>query len=99
MNIGMSARKRRINAVSKYGVLDFLLESLIYEDEINIDEYLYTVSEYRHVSQQNIEGMKVVLPVLKNYQTPFTLVNCKMSANESVAAEEKIYILKAHIMR
>lgn len=46
------------------------MESLIYEDEINIDEYLYTVSEYRHVSQQNIEGMKMVLPVLKNYQTP-----------------------------
>lgn len=171
------------DAVSKYGVLDFLLESPVYEDEINIDEYLYTVSEYCHVSQsggeiyivpalgqvcqnnadlyrknlmrfdmntpaykenvtpidhllmktdaflnpdyilidtrsglhqiggmtlarysdmavlffygsqQNVEGMKMVLPVLKNYQTPFTLINCKVPANESVAAEEKnIYI-------
>lgn len=172
-----------VDAVSKYGVLDFLLESPIYGDEINIDEYLYTVSEYCRVSQsggeiyivpalgqvcqnnadlykknlmrfdmnipaykenvtpidhllmkidaflnpdyilidtrsglhqiggmtlarysdmamlffygsqQNVEGMKMVLPVLKNYQTPFTLINCKVPANENVAAEERnIYI-------
>lgn len=165
--------------ISQYGVLDFLLESYVYSNEINIDEYVYTVSEYCHVNQeggeiyivpalgqvckknielyrknlmrfdlnvpiykenetpidrllkkidvflkpdyifidtrsgiheiggmtltkysdmailfffgsrQNIDGMKMVLPVLKKFQTPFTLVNCKVPINEAVAEEEK----------
>lgn len=173
------------DAISQYGVLDFLLESQIYRDDINIDEYVYTVSDYCHVSQdggdiyivpalgqicrenaelyrknlmrldlnvpayreettpfdfllkkvdsflhpdyifidtrsglhqiggitlarysdmavlffygshQNAEGMKMVLPVLKNYATPFTLVNCKVPANEGAASEEKKIYLEA----
>lgn len=169
--------------ISKYGVLDFLIESQVYGNEVNIDEYLYTVSEYCHVSQeggelyvvpalgqvcrndvelyrknlmrfdlnipeyreavtpidvlltkvdsfltpdyilidtrsglhqiggitlsrysdmavlffygsqQNAEGMKMVFPVLKHYEIPFTLVNCKIPANENVAqVEKKIYL-------
>ena len=50
------------NAVSKYGVLDFLLESPVYNEEIKIDEYLYTVSDYCHVSQDG--GELYVVPAL-----------------------------------
>lgn len=173
--------------ISKYGVLDFLIESASYEEKINIDEYLYTVSDYCHVSQdggaiyvvpalgqvcrenvelyrknlmrfdlnvpaytekhtpidtllekvdaflepdyilidtrsglhqmggitlarysdmavlffygsqQNAEGMKMVLPVLKQCGVPFTLVNSKVPANEEVAAvEKKIFLEGSH---
>lgn len=170
-------------ALSRYGILDFFLESNIYPEEINIDEYLYPVSEYCHVNQfggeiyilpavgmaaqddveayrknlmrfdmdvpayeeektpvdvllskidsflkpdyifidtrsgihqiggitltrysdlallffygsrQNIEGMRMTLPILKSSNTPFLLVNSKVPVNESLAQiEKKIYI-------
>ena len=39
------------DAMSRYGLLDFLLESHVYETEANVDEYMYPVGEYCHVNQ------------------------------------------------
>ncbi len=171
------------DALSQYGILDFLVESNVYQEEINIDEYLYPVGEYCHVNQyggeiyilpavgtaaqndvesyrknlmrfdmdvpayeeektpidmllskidsflkpdyifidtrsgihqiggitltrysdlallffygsrQNIDGMRMTLPVLKSSGTPFLLINSKVPVNESLAQiEKKIYI-------
>ena len=38
------------DAMSRYGLLDFLLESHVYETEANVDEYMYPVGEYCHVN-------------------------------------------------
>ncbi len=43
------------DTVSKYGVLDYLIESNTYDSEIRIDEYLYPVSDYCRVSQEGGE--------------------------------------------
>lgn len=174
-------------ALSQYGLLDFLVESNVYEQEINIDEYLYPVSEYCHVNQyggeiyilpavgtaaqsnmdiyrknlmrfdmnvpayeedltpidmllskidtflkpdyifidtrsgihqiggitltrysdlallffygsrQNVEGMRMTLPTLKNSGTAFLLINSKVPVNETLAQiEKKIYIEGAY---
>ena len=170
-------------ALSQYGILDFFVESNVYLEEINIDEYLYPVGEYCRVNQyggeiyilpavgmamqndiesyrknlmrfdmdipayeeektpidallskidsflnpdyifidtrsgihqiggitltrysdlallffygskQNIEGMRMTLPILKCCGTPFLLINSKVPVNESLAQiEKKIYI-------
>lgn len=165
--------------MSNYGLLDYLIESSVYGEKLQIDEYLYPVSDYCQVSQaggeisvipaygkvvgenaelyrkclmrfnldmpaymesctpidgllrkidafirpdyifidtrsglhqiggitlarysdmavlffygsqQNIEGMKMVFPILKSNGTPFVLVNSRVPANEEVAAIEK----------
>lgn len=38
-------------SVSQYGLLDYLIESSVYENELQIDEYMYPVSDYCHVNQ------------------------------------------------
>ncbi|MCM1037792.1 MAG: AAA family ATPase [Ruminococcus sp.] len=174
-------------SVSQYGILDYLIESGVYESDIQIDEYMYPVSDYCHVDQaggeiyvipaygkvvdddpklyrkclmrfnldmpvymerstpidgllkkidafvkpdyifidtrsglhqiggitlsryadmavlffygsrQNVEGMKMVLPILKSNETPFVLINSKVPANDEVAAiERRIYLEGAY---
>lgn len=174
-------------SISQYGLLDYLIESSVYKDELQIDEYMYPVSDYCHVnqaggeiyvipaygkvvddeaelyrkclmrfnldmpaymegstpidgllqkvdafikpdyifidtrsglhqiggitlsrysdmavlffygSQQNVEGMKMVLPTLKSNGTPFVLVNSKVPANDEVAEiERRIYLEGAY---
>ncbi len=174
-------------ALSQYGLLDFFVESNVYPENINIDEYLYPVSEYCRVNQyggevyilpavgmaarndvdsyrknlmrfdmdvpaydeektpidvllmkidsflkpdyifidtrsgihqiggitltrysdlavmffygsrQNLEGMRMTLPVLKRSETPFLLVNSKVPVNESLAQiEKRLYIEGAY---
>lgn len=176
------------DALSRYGILDFLVESNVYQEEINIDEYLYPVGEYCRVNQyggeiyilpavgiaaqndidiyrknlmrfdmdvpayeeektpidvlllkidsflkpdyifidtrsgihqiggitltrysdlallffygsrQNIEGMRMTLPILKSSGTPFLLINSKVPVNESLAQiEKKMYIEGAYL--
>ena len=172
-------------SISQYGALDFLIENGVYGDDLQIDEYLYPVSDYCAVSQeggeiyvlpaygkivqkdselyrkclmrfnldmptymgentpidellkkidvfikpdyifidtrsglhqiggitlsrysdmavlffygsqQNAEGMKMVLPILKKNGTPFVLVNSKVPANDEVAEVEKRIYLEA----
>ena len=41
--------------MSKYGLLDFLLESNVYEAAVNVDEYMYPVGEYCYVNQNGGE--------------------------------------------
>lgn len=166
-------------AMSQYGLLDFLIESNVYEEEINIDEYVYPVGEYCKANQmggdiyimpaygkvtheksdmyrkslmrfdldlpayeekytpidallvkldkflnpnfifidtrsgihqiggmtltrysdlallffygskQNIEGMKMTIPILKSNEIPFILINSKVPVNEELAELEK----------
>ena len=38
-------------SMSQYGLLDFLLESNVYDMEIKIDEYIYPVGDYCHVDK------------------------------------------------
>ena len=38
-------------SISQYGLLDYLIESSVYENELQIDEYMYPVSDYCHVNQ------------------------------------------------
>lgn len=174
-------------ALSQYGILDFLLESNAYSENINIDEYLYPVGEYCHInqyggeiyilpavgmaarndvecyrknlmrfdmdvpayeeettpidtllmkidsflkpdyifidtrsgihqiggitltrysdlallffygSQQNIEGMRMTIPILKSSDTDFLLINSKVPVNEALAQmEKKVYIEGAY---
>lgn len=174
-------------ALSQYGILDFFVESNVYLEEINIDEYLYPVGEYCRVNQyggeiyilpavgmtshndvesyrknlmrfdmdvpayeeemtpidtllskidsflkpdyifidtrsgihqiggitltrysdlallffygsrQNIDGMRMTLPILKSSATPFLLINSKVPVNESLAQiEKKMYIEGAY---
>ena len=174
-------------ALSQYGILDFFVESNAYQEDINIDEYLYPVSEYCRVNQyggeiyilpavgtaaqndieiyrknlmrfdmdvpayeeeetpidmllskidvflkpdyifidtrsgihqiggitltrysdlallffygsrQNIEGMRMTLPILKSSGTPFLLINSKVPVNEALAQiEKKMYIEGAY---
>lgn len=48
-------------------------------------------------SRQNIEGMRMTLPVLKSSNTPFLLINSKVPVNESLAQiEKKMYIEGAY---
>ncbi|MCI8960510.1 MAG: AAA family ATPase [Lachnospiraceae bacterium] len=48
-------------------------------------------------SRQNIDGMRMTLPILKSSGTPFLLVNSKVPVNESLAQmEKKIYIEGAY---
>lgn len=175
------------DSVSQYGLLDYLIESSVYGAELQIDEYMYPVSDYCHVnqaggeiyvipaygkvvnndaelyrkclmrfnldmpaymgrstpidgllqkidafikpdyifidtrsglhqiggitlsrysdmavlffygSQQNVEGMKMVFPILKSNGTPFVLINSKVPANDEVAAiEKRIYLEGAY---
>lgn len=174
-------------SISQYGLLDYLVESSVCGNELQIDEYMYPVSDYCHVnqaggeiyvipaygkivendvelyrkclmrfnldmpvymekstpidgllkkidafikpdyifidtrsglhqiggitlsrysdmavlffygSQQNVEGMKMVLPILKSNGTPFVLINSKVPANDEVAAiEKRIYLEGAY---
>lgn len=174
-------------STSQYGLLDYLIESSVYGDELQIDEYMYPVSDYCHVNQvggeiyvipaygkvvdhdadlyrkclmrfnldmpvymgnstpldgllykidafikpdyifidtrsglhqiggitlsrysdmavlffygsrQNVEGMKMVFPILKRNGTPFVLINSKVPANDEVAAiERRIYLEGAY---
>ncbi len=46
--------------MSQYGLLDFLLESNVYNSEIKIDEYIYSVGDYCHVDKAG--GEIYVLP-------------------------------------
>lgn len=173
--------------ISQYGLLDYLVESSVCGNELQIDEYMYPVSDYCHVNQaggeiyvipaygkivendvelyrkclmrfnldmpvymgkstpidgllkkidafikpdyifidtrsglhqiggitlsrysdmavlffygsrQNVEGMKMVLPILKSNGTPFVLINSKVPANDEVAAiEKRIYLEGAY---
>lgn len=173
--------------LSQYGLLDFFVESNVYPEDINIDEYLFPVGEYCRVTQyggeiyilpavgraaqddpeayrrnlmrfdmdvpayeeertpidillskidsflkpdyifidtrsgihqiggitltrysdlallffygsrQNIEGMRMTLPVLKSSNTPFLLINSKVPVNDSLAQiEKKIHIEGAY---
>ncbi|MCM1283653.1 MAG: AAA family ATPase [Muribaculaceae bacterium] len=50
------------DALSQYGILDFLVESNVYQEEINIDEYLYPVGEYCNVNQYG--GEIYILPAV-----------------------------------
>ena len=50
------------DALSQYGILDFLVESNVYQEEINIDEYLSPVGEYCHVNQSG--GEIYILPAV-----------------------------------
>lgn len=175
------------DALSQYGILDFFVESNVYQEEINIDEYLYPVGEYCRVNQyggeiyilpavgtaaqndievyrknlmrfdmdvpayeeektpidvllskidsflrpdyifidtrsgihqiggitltrysdlallffygsrQNIEGMRMTLPILKSSGTPFLLINSKVPVNESLAQiEKRMYVEGAY---
>lgn len=174
-------------SMSKYGLLDFLLESNVYNDEIKIDEYIYPVGEYCHVGQaggeiyvmpaygkvtkqhpdlyckslmrfdldipayeepvtpvdhllsmldefldpqftfidtragihqiggmtltrytdlallffygspQNMEGMKMAIPVLQKNQIPFIMINSKVPVNEQLAElEKRVYLEGAY---
>lgn len=174
-------------ALSQYGILDFLVEHNVYQEDINIDEYLFPVGEYCNVnqyggeiyvlpavgtavqdnaeiyrrnlmrfdmdtpvyeeektpidvllskidsflrpdyifldtrsgihqiggitltrysdlallffygSQQNIEGMRMTLPILKSSGTPFLMVNSRVPVNEALAQiEKKMYIEGAY---
>lgn len=174
-------------SISQYGLLDYLIESSVYGNELQIDEYMYPVSDYCHVNQfggeiyvipaygkvvdndaelyrkclmrfnldmpaymgkstpidgflqkidafikpdyifidtrsglhqiggitlsrysdmavlffygsrQNVEGMKMVLPILKRNGTPFVLINSKVPANDEVAAvERRVYLEGAY---
>jgi len=174
-------------SISQYGILDYLIESNVYERDIQIDEYMYPVSDCCHVNQaggeiyvipaygkvvdddaelyrkclmrfnldmpvymekstpidgllkkidafvkpdyifidtrsglhqiggitlaryadmamlffygsrQNVEGMKMVFPILKSNETPFVLINSKVPANDEVAAiEKRIYLEGAY---
>ncbi len=48
-------------------------------------------------SRQNIEGMRMTLPILKSSNTPFLLINSKVPVNESLAQiEKKMYIEGAY---
>ena len=48
-------------------------------------------------SRQNIEGMRMTLPILKSSGTPFLLINNKVPVNESLAQiEKKMYIEGAY---
>lgn len=38
-------------SISQYGLLDYLIESSVYKEELQIDEYMYPVSEYCRVNQ------------------------------------------------
>lgn len=49
-------------AMSRYGLLDFLLESSVYGTEANVDEYMYPVGEYCHVNQMG--GEIYVVPAI-----------------------------------
>ncbi len=49
-------------SLSQYGILDFLVESNVYQEEINIDEYLYPVGEYCRVNQYG--GDIYILPAV-----------------------------------
>ena len=171
------------DAMSRYGLLDFLLESHVYETEANVDEYMYPVGEYGHVNQaggeiyivpaigsatredtetyrkslmrfdldiplyedkktpidvlltkidnfvkpdyifidtrsgihqiggitlsrysdlamlffygsnQNVQGMKTTIPILKKENTPFVLLNVKVPVNAELAElEKKVYL-------
>lgn len=42
-------------SMSQYGLLDFLLESNVYDSEIKIDEYIYSVGDYCHVDKMGGE--------------------------------------------
>ena len=64
-------------ALSRYGILDFFLESNVYPEEINIDEYLYPVGEYCNVNQ--FGGEIYILPAVG------------MAAQDDVDAYRKIY--------
>ena len=46
--------------MSQYGLLDFLLESNVYDTEIRIDEYIYSVGDYCHVDKMG--GEVYVMP-------------------------------------
>lgn len=175
------------DAISQYGILDFFVENNVYSEEINIDEYLYSVGEYCHVNQyggeiyimpavgtaarndvesyrknlmrfdldipayeeeetpidvllkkidsfikpdyilidtrsgihqiggitltrysdlailffygsmQNVEGMRMTLPIMKASRTPFLLINSKVPVNESLAQiEKRMYVEGAY---
>ena len=47
-------------SMSQYGLLDFLLESNVYDMEIKIDEYIYPVGDYCHVDK--LGGEIYVMP-------------------------------------
>ena len=47
-------------SISQYGLLDYLIESSVYGDELQIDEYMYPVSDYCHVNQ--VGGEIYVIP-------------------------------------
>lgn len=42
-------------SISQYGLLDYLIESSVYGNELQIDEYMYNVSDYCHVNQDGGE--------------------------------------------
>lgn len=42
-------------SMSQYGLLDFLLESNVYDSEIKIDEYIYSVGDYCNVDKMGGE--------------------------------------------
>ena len=48
-------------------------------------------------SQQNIEGMKMTLPILKKSKTSFIMINSKVPANEDLAGlEKRVYLEGAY---
>lgn len=85
---------------------DFVSPDLIFIDTrsgihqiggITLTRYSDLALLFFYGSQQNIDGMKMVLPHVKKFDIPFLLVNAKVPANEEVARiEENIYIEGAY---
>lgn len=85
---------------------DFVSPDLIFIDTrsgihqiggITLTRYSDLALLFFYGSQQNIDGMKMVLPHMKKSNIPFLLVNAKVPANDEVAKiEESLYIEGAY---
>lgn len=64
---------------------------------ITLTRYSDLALMFFYGSVQNVEGMKMTLPILKSSGTPFLLVNSKVPVNESLARiEKKLYVEGAY---
>lgn len=61
---------------------------------ITLSRYSDMAVLFFYGSRQNVEGMKMVIPILKSNETPFVLINSKVPANDEVAAIEKTIFLE-----
>ena len=64
---------------------------------ITLTRYSDLALMFFYGSMQNIEGMRMTLPILKSSNTPFLLINSKVPVNESLAQiEKKMYVEGAY---